>query len=129
MLLDLYKQEAPKATMSTSTSSKTVNVPITAFADDTNLLGNNNHHNKSISTLVFKAKCAFKTLEQFTPCNRTFMELGKCTCYLSIWNFQDDGYAYTIPPEELQITIEVKDIAGNQQTIQQLHPDKRSYWG
>jgi hypothetical protein len=29
------------------------------------------------------------------------MELEKCSFYLSIWNFQADGYAFTIPPENL----------------------------
>jgi hypothetical protein len=51
------------------------------------------------------------------------MELGKCACYLSIWDFQEDGYAYTIPPEELNIEIRVQDVNGANQVIPQLPSD------
>jgi hypothetical protein len=108
LLIDLYKREAPNATMTTHTRQVTVNVPITAFADDTNLLGNDNYRNKSIPTLVAEAKRAFELWNNLLHATGHFMELSKCACYLSIWKFQDDGYAYTIPPDELQTNIKKK---------------------
>jgi hypothetical protein len=51
------------------------------------------------------------------------MELGKCACYFSIWDFQEDGYAYTVPPEELDVEIQVQDVTGATQTIKQLPTD------
>jgi hypothetical protein len=52
------------------------------------------------------------------------MELGKCSCYLSVWDIQEDGYAYTVPLSELNIDIEVQDANGNKQTIRQLSTDE-----
>jgi hypothetical protein len=120
LLLDLSEREAPTSKMTTTNRQAIVNVPITAFADDTNLLGNDNQCNKSISALVAEAKQAFKLWNKLLHATGHFMELGKCACYLSIWNFQDDGYAFTIP----QINIKVTDIEAKKQTIQQLNPDK-----
>jgi hypothetical protein len=42
----------------------------------------------------------------------------------SVWDFQEDGYAFTIPPTELQMEIIVKDIHGHMQKIPQLASDK-----
>jgi hypothetical protein len=53
------------------------------------------------------------------------MELDKCSCYLSIWDFQDDGYAFTIDPDEIASQIEVKDLQGNPTRIS-LIPSHRS---
>jgi hypothetical protein len=52
------------------------------------------------------------------------MELEKCSCYLSIWDFQSDGYAFTRPPDDIAKEIVVKDLAGNDRTIRQLSSDK-----
>lgn len=51
------------------------------------------------------------------------MELEKCSCYLSVWDFQEDGYAFTIPPDELQKDIIVQDLAGKNMMIKQLTTD------
>jgi hypothetical protein len=111
MLIDLYEREAPKAKMMDSSRQQTVNVPITAFADNTNLLGNDIQHDKQSATLVAEAKHAFELWNKLLHASGHFMELGKCVCYLSIWKFQQDGYAFTTPPDELRINIEVTDIA------------------
>jgi hypothetical protein len=52
------------------------------------------------------------------------MELDKCSCYLSIWDFQDDGYAFTIDPEEIESQIEVNDLQGKSKRIDLLPSDK-----
>jgi hypothetical protein len=52
------------------------------------------------------------------------MELDKCPCYLSIWNFQEDGYAYMMDPEELNKQIQVNDLQGNPMDITILPSDK-----
>jgi hypothetical protein len=52
------------------------------------------------------------------------MELAKCSCYLSLWEFQDDGYAYTVPPEEHKQELFVTDITGKEQRIMQLPTNK-----
>jgi hypothetical protein len=52
------------------------------------------------------------------------MELGKCACYLSIWKFQDNGYAYTMTPDEHGQQLMVTDINGNAQMIPQLPTNK-----
>jgi hypothetical protein len=124
MLLDLYEREAPGATMTYRDGSNAVSIPITAFADDTNLLGNDNNRTKTTEQLVAETKQAFKIWNRLLHATGHFMELGKCACYLSIWDFQHDGYAYTRTPEELQITIEVNDVNGNKQIIPQLESDK-----
>jgi hypothetical protein len=51
------------------------------------------------------------------------MELEKCACYLSIWAFQKDGYAYTMTPEELGKNIIVNDIYVKPKEIKQLNSD------
>jgi hypothetical protein len=55
-----------------------------------------------------------------------FMELSKCACYLSIWKFQDDGYAYTMSPEEHGQQIFVCDINGHEKEIPQLESNQQS---
>jgi hypothetical protein len=48
------------------------------------------------------------------------MEIGKCACYLAFWEFQDDGYAFTITPEEHGQEITIQSIHGRQEKIPQL---------
>jgi hypothetical protein len=97
---------------------------LAAFADDTNLLGNDPTYMKSTKQLVDDTKAAFQTWDHLLHSTGHFMELGKCASYLSIWSFQEDGYTFTIPPHELNVTIEVQDIAGQPQVIPQLPTDK-----
>jgi hypothetical protein len=97
---------------------------LAAFADDTNLLGNDPTYKKSTEQLVDDTEAAFQTWDRLLHSTGHFMELGKCASYLSIWSFQEDGYAFTIPPHELNVKIEVQDIAGQPQVIPQLPTDK-----
>jgi hypothetical protein len=83
-----------------------------AFADDTNLFGNNDDGAKTWTELIEEVKQAFSTWDKLLHATGHFMELGKCACYLSLWEFQEDGYAYTLGPEEHQQEIFVTDIHG-----------------
>jgi ribonuclease HI len=120
LLLDLYEQNAPTAEMTFRDGTHATKIPVAAFADDTNLFGNDDKHRKTKETIVSEAKTAFETWNKLLHATGHFMELGKCACYLSIWDFQEDGYAFTIPPAELQVQIEVNDINGRRQIIEQL---------
>jgi hypothetical protein len=48
------------------------------------------------------------------------MELEKCSCYLSIWAFEEDGYAYTLSPGEHDQHILVRDTNGCVKEIPQM---------
>jgi hypothetical protein len=125
MLLDLYEESTVGAQISFRDGTLAATLPLAAFADDTNLFGNDDQRTLTTNQLVDQTKHAFQTWDKLLHATGHFMELAKCACYLSIWDFQDDGYAFTTPPEDLDITIEVKDIQGNIQKIQQL-PLERS---
>jgi hypothetical protein len=45
---------------------------------------------------------------------------SQCGCYLSFWEFQEDGYAFTISPEEHGQDIFIQNIHGNEEKIPQL---------
>jgi hypothetical protein len=83
-------------------------------------LGNDNEREKSIEQLIKSAQNGFTAWNELLHATGHFMELEKCACYLSIWAFQEDGYAHTLSPEELQQEIQVCDINGKPMTIQQL---------
>jgi hypothetical protein len=120
MLLDLYERNTSGSTMSFRDGTIAAKIPLAAFADDTNLLGNDDSRTKSIDQLVANTKKSFEVWNNLLHATGHFMELGKCACYLSIWDFEEDGYAFTVPPDKLQIQIEVNDINGGHQTIKQL---------
>jgi hypothetical protein len=124
MLFDIYSSQIAGATMAMWNGNFSTSIPLAAFADDTNLLGNDPNHTKSTEQMVEDTKAAFQTWDRLLHSTGHFMELGKCACYLSIWSFQEDGYAYTLSPNELNVTIEVQDIDGQTQVIPQLPTDK-----
>jgi ribonuclease HI len=124
ILFDLYENSVQGAQMSFRNGKLATKIPLTAFADDTNLLGNDDHNNGSITSLVEQTKHAFQVWDKLLHATGHFMELGKCSCYLSVWDFQEDGYAYTMPPTELNVAIEVTDVNGVKQNIQQLATDE-----
>jgi hypothetical protein len=95
-----------------------------AFADDTNLLGNNDNNSKTPEDLTEEAKGAFSRWNGLLNAAGHFMELSKCACYLSIWKFQDDGYAYTMSPQEHGQQIFVRDINGHAKEIPQLESNQ-----
>jgi hypothetical protein len=82
------------------------------------------YQTNSVKELVIKAQDGFTTWNDLLYATGHFMERAKCSCYLSVWDFQEDGYAFTIPPTELQKEIMVKDIHGHMQKIPQLASDK-----
>jgi hypothetical protein len=120
MLFEIYESMIQGAEMSLQTGEKMVELPMAAFADDTNLLGNNDRGHKPRTELINEVKQAFTTWDKLLHASGHFMELAKCCCYLSLWEFQDDGYAYTMQPEEHKQEIFVTDIHGNEQRIAQL---------
>jgi hypothetical protein len=124
LLFDIYESSVPGAQMTLQNGEIATKLPLTAFADDTNLIGNDDDNNLSVTQLVEQTKQAFQVWDKLLHATGHFMELGKCSCYLSVWDFQEDGYAYTVPPSELNIDIEVQDANGNKQTIQQLPTDE-----
>jgi hypothetical protein len=100
--------------------NNTTEVHLAAFADDTNLLGNNNYNTKSRDTMTKEAKKAFTVWNGLLHATGHFMELSKCSCYLQFWKFQEDGNAYTEDPETHGKEVMVKDINGDDQVIPQL---------
>jgi hypothetical protein len=112
MLFDLYEQQVRGTSFKMIDGTMTAKIPLAAFADDTNLLGNDDVNMSSIDQLVNEAQIAFQTWGRLLHAAGHFMELGKCACYLLIWDFQPDGYAFTIPPSELNIRIQVHNING-----------------
>jgi hypothetical protein len=124
MLFDIYDSTVPGAQMSLRTGDIVAKIPLAAFADDTNLMGNNDNGKKTRSELIHEVKTAFGTWDKLLHATGHFMELGKCACYLSLWEFQEDGYAYTLSPEEHKQEIFVTDIHGQEQKIIQLQTNQ-----
>jgi hypothetical protein len=117
MLFDLYAKENKGLSMTNRSGEDIVNLPMAAFADDTNLLGNDDSRDQSIDDLVSQAQTSFTAWNKLLHSTGHFMELEKCACYLSVWDFQSDGYAFTIPPDELNKNIVVQDLAGKEMMI------------
>jgi hypothetical protein len=124
LLFDLYEKARPGAKMSSRSGMTLAEIPMAAFADDTNLFGNNDDGTKTRAVLIQEAKEAFSTWDRLLHATGHFLELGKCACYLSLWDFQEDGYAYTLEPEEHKQEIIVTDIQGKKQKIPQLPTNK-----
>jgi hypothetical protein len=124
LLFDLYDSMIPGAKMSLRSGNTLVEIPMAAFADDTNLFGNNDDDTKTREEIIDEVKTAFSTWDKLLHATGHFMELGKCACYLSLWDFQEDGHAYTLAPEEHKQEIFVTDIHGKEQKIQQLPTNK-----
>jgi hypothetical protein len=120
MLFDLYKEANTGAQISNRHGNMVANFPLAAFADDTNLLGNDDKRQMSIAEITESAQKGFSTWSELLHATGHFMELEKCSCYLSIWAFQEDGYAYTLSPEEHGQRIVVKDHCGNMKEIPQM---------
>jgi hypothetical protein len=120
LLFDLYAESNQGSTMTSRNRKTKVNIPLAAFADDTNLLGNDDENNMSVEDLITQTQEAFTSWNNLLHATGHFMELEKCSCYLSVWDFQEDGYAFTIEPEDLQKKVTVMDLLGKQQEITQL---------
>jgi hypothetical protein len=120
MLFDIYSKQHIGATMINPEGNAMITLPMAAFADDTNLLGNDTLYNKSLDELIKDAQECFTTWNELLYASGHFMELEKCACYLSLWDFQADGYAFTKDPEAIAKSIAVKDIHGCMKTIKLL---------
>jgi hypothetical protein len=113
MLFELYAELNNGAMMSSTTNDQQITLPLAAFADDTNLLGNDDDRELSIDQLTAQAQSSFTTWSELLHAAGHFMELEKCACYLAEWDFQEDGYAFTKEPSEMNQEVTVKDILGN----------------
>jgi hypothetical protein len=120
LLFQLYQETMTGTKMCNRYGDEQVNIPLAAFADDTNLLGNTCNPEDRKNELTQNAKAAFSTWNRYLHAAGHFMELPKCSCYLHFWNFQDDGYAFTEDPTSHLQEIKVKDNEGELQTIPQL---------
>jgi hypothetical protein len=112
MLFDLYADSQTGTQMSTRSGKQSITLPMAAFADDTNLLGNDDEHKLTKEHLSKQAQIGFSKWNKLLHATGHFMELDKCSCYLSIWDFQEDGYAYTLAPEAISQEIKVFDLQG-----------------
>jgi hypothetical protein len=120
LLFQLYREMTKGASICDRHGNNKTEIQLAAFADDTNLLGNNTELNKTRETLADEAKQAFATWNGLLHATGHFMELPKCSCYLQMWNFQEDGYAYTEDPDTHGIAIRVEGLDGTIKTIPQL---------
>jgi hypothetical protein len=107
-------------TMTSSDGKNQVSLSLAAFADDTNLLGNDDDCSKTITDIIQETQTAFTTWNALLHAMGHFMELEKCACYLSIWAFQEDGYAFTLEPQEINKQIIIVDHEGYEKQIKQL---------
>jgi hypothetical protein len=123
LLFDIYQNKVRGATITNNVNKQTIRIPLAAFTDDTNLFGNDENRTLTTTQLVQEAQIAFSTWSNLLHAAGHFMELEKCSCYLSIWDFQDDGYAFTIPPEEISENIMATDIHGRTTNITKLATD------
>jgi hypothetical protein len=120
MLFDLYSKINTGTTISDRWGNTQANITMAAFADDTNLLGNDDRRQMTMEQLTSSAQKGFKTWSHLLNATGHFMELEKCSCYLSIWDFQEDGYAYTLSPDDHNQHIQVQDMDGATKEIPQL---------
>jgi hypothetical protein len=120
ILFELYAELNKGAKMTSPDGTMAVKSPLAAFADDTNLLGNDDDNNKTIDDLIKEAQMAFTTWNELLHAMGHFMEMEKCACYLSVWDFQEDGYAYTREPNILNQKLIIVDKEGKEKTIRQL---------
>jgi hypothetical protein len=120
LLFKLYQDMMEGAKLCDRKGNNTTVVHLAAFADDTNLLGNNNDNTKTRDIMTREAKESFTVWNGLLHATGHFMELSKCSCYLQFWTFQEDGFAYTEDPESHGQEVRVKDINGTYQVIPQL---------
>jgi hypothetical protein len=120
MMFDLYQGLVDGTTISNRQGAIMAKIPLTAFADDTNLLGNNDDRSKSKEDMINEVERAFRHWNGLLHATGHSMEIGKCASYISFWEFQDDGFAYTILPEEHGQEIKIQNIHGQEETIPQL---------
>jgi hypothetical protein len=124
MLFDLYSSSHSGTTMSNRWGQPNVQLAMAAFADDTNLIGNDDRQKMSTTELVQQARSGFTLWNKLLHASGHFMELEKCACYLLLWAFQEDGYAYTQSPEEHAEHLLVNDLNGDTKEIPQLTAEK-----
>jgi hypothetical protein len=84
------------------------------------LLGNDDKRQMKMENLTASAQKGFTIWNELLQATGHFMELEKCSCYLSIWAFEEDGYAYTLSPGEHDQHILVHDSSGCVKEIPQM---------
>jgi hypothetical protein len=90
MLFQIYQELATGATMSNRNGTPIVDIHMTAFADDTNLLGNNDGQRKHrADDMIEELKLSFTHWNRLLHATGHSMELSKCACYLAFWTFSE----------------------------------------
>jgi hypothetical protein len=79
LLFDLYAESHQGSTMTSRNRKTKVNIPLAAFADDTNLLGNDDENNMSVDDLITQTQEAFTSWNNLLHATGHFMELEKCS--------------------------------------------------
>jgi hypothetical protein len=120
MLFNIYAKHHKGASMTSPDNAHQAQIPLVAFADNTNLMENNDFQNQSVDQLVQKAQDCFTTWNELLHASGHFMELEKCACYLSVWDFQEDGYAFIKEPSKIGRAITVKNKNKDTKIIKQL---------
>jgi hypothetical protein len=120
MLFEIYGNHHKGASMTSPANTIQTQIPLVAFADDTNLMGNDDSHDQTADQLIQNAQDCFTTWNELLHASGHFMELKKCACYLSVWDFQEDGYAFTKEPSEIGRVITVRNTNNDTKIIKQL---------
>jgi hypothetical protein len=80
MLFQINQEMEEGATMSNRSGESKIKIHLAAFADDTNLLGNNNSGRKSRIDMIKEVKQAFTTWDGLLHATGHSMELSKFSC-------------------------------------------------
>lgn len=120
MLFEIFQQFHSGATITSPQKTDQIKVPLASFADDTNIFGNDETHSLPTSELAQEASDAFLHWNKLLHAAGHSLELSKCACYLTIWEFDEDGKAFPLKPDEHRQVIKVQDTFRNIKEIQQL---------
>jgi hypothetical protein len=87
MLFEIYSSQIAGATVAMRNGESATLLTLAAFADDTNLLGNDPSYTKSTEQMVKDTKTAFQTWDRLLHSTGHFMELGSApaTCRSGGW--------------------------------------------
>jgi hypothetical protein len=84
MLFEIYGNHHKGASMTSPDDTIQTQIPLVAFADDTNLMGNDDLQNQTVDQLIQNAQDCFTTWNELLHASGHFMELEKCAFYLSV---------------------------------------------
>jgi hypothetical protein len=88
LLFDIYRRDVRGATMTLANGTNRIKIPLAAFADDTNLLGNDEDNKLTQSQLMEEARIAFTTWNNLLHASGHFMELRSVPATFPYGNFK-----------------------------------------